>query len=214
MFPLPLSLHSHWHLLVALWCCLTRREPEVSASLFAPQCRLYDLRADREVAIYSKESIIFGASSVDFSLSGKILCQKLSRDCETGPKWHPALCQEAPQLNFLWAHMPNSLLSCQSPPTPTRRTLWALLRPALSGCPSRSPFRGNEGCAHLTLFFKADGQAVTCTEPWGIASPAFHSPFTPEKGLFFRGGGWVTLSQCPEAPGTSALTGGEAASEH
>lgn len=36
------------------------------------QCRLYDLRADREVAIYSKESIIFGVSSVDFSLSGKI----------------------------------------------------------------------------------------------------------------------------------------------
>lgn len=35
------------------------------------QCRLYDLRADREVAIYSKESIIFGASSVDFSLSGQ-----------------------------------------------------------------------------------------------------------------------------------------------
>ncbi len=35
------------------------------------QCRLYDLRADREVAIYSKESIIFGASSVDFSVSGK-----------------------------------------------------------------------------------------------------------------------------------------------
>ncbi|XP_016087440.1 guanine nucleotide-binding protein subunit beta-5-like [Sinocyclocheilus grahami] len=34
-------------------------------------CRLYDLRADREVAIYSKDSIIFGASSVDFSLSGK-----------------------------------------------------------------------------------------------------------------------------------------------
>ncbi|KAJ7409489.1 Guanine nucleotide-binding protein subunit beta-5 [Willisornis vidua] len=36
-------------------------------------CRLYDLRADREVAIYSKESIIFGASSVDFSLSGRLL---------------------------------------------------------------------------------------------------------------------------------------------
>lgn len=35
------------------------------------KCRLYDLRADREVAIYSKESIIFGVSSVDFSLSGK-----------------------------------------------------------------------------------------------------------------------------------------------
>ncbi|XP_069766329.1 guanine nucleotide-binding protein subunit beta-5b isoform X2 [Narcine bancroftii] len=36
-------------------------------------CRLYDLRADREVAIYSKDSIIFGASSVDFSLSGRLL---------------------------------------------------------------------------------------------------------------------------------------------
>ncbi|KAF3830538.1 hypothetical protein GH733_004357 [Mirounga leonina] len=36
-------------------------------------CRLYDLRADREVSIYSKESIIFGASSVDFSLSGRLL---------------------------------------------------------------------------------------------------------------------------------------------
>uniref|UniRef100_A0A4W4EKR5 G protein subunit beta 5 n=1 Tax=Electrophorus electricus TaxID=8005 RepID=A0A4W4EKR5_ELEEL len=36
-------------------------------------CRLYDLRADREVAIYSKESIIFGASSVDFSISGRLL---------------------------------------------------------------------------------------------------------------------------------------------
>ncbi|KAK3570338.1 hypothetical protein QTP86_017280 [Hemibagrus guttatus] len=36
-------------------------------------CRLYDLRADREMAVYSKESVIFGASSVDFSLSGIIL---------------------------------------------------------------------------------------------------------------------------------------------
>ncbi|KAL4005672.1 hypothetical protein ACER0C_005385 [Sarotherodon galilaeus] len=36
-------------------------------------CRLYDLRADREVAIYSKDSIIFGVSSVDFSLSGRLL---------------------------------------------------------------------------------------------------------------------------------------------
>lgn len=35
------------------------------------QVRLYDLRADREVAVYSKESVIFGASSVDFSLSGE-----------------------------------------------------------------------------------------------------------------------------------------------
>lgn len=35
------------------------------------QCRFYDLRADREVAVYQKDSIIFGASTVDFSLSGK-----------------------------------------------------------------------------------------------------------------------------------------------
>lgn len=77
-----LELHSHW-----LRSHRTEPQPGVHASLlFAPQCRLYDLRADREVAIYSKESIIFGASSVDFSLSGKILFQKLSQDCETGPK--------------------------------------------------------------------------------------------------------------------------------
>lgn len=36
-------------------------------------CRLYDLRADREVAVYYKESILFGATSVDFSLSGRLL---------------------------------------------------------------------------------------------------------------------------------------------
>lgn len=36
-------------------------------------CRLFDLRADREVAVYSKESIIFGVNSVDFSLSGRML---------------------------------------------------------------------------------------------------------------------------------------------
>jgi len=35
------------------------------------QCRLFDLRADKEVAVYSKESIIFGVNSVDFSVSGK-----------------------------------------------------------------------------------------------------------------------------------------------
>ncbi|KAF5925415.1 hypothetical protein HPG69_001860 [Diceros bicornis minor] len=68
-------------------------------------CRLYDLRADREVAIYSKESIIFGASSVDFSLSGKILFQKLSQDHKTGPRRNPALYRASPQLNFLGADM-------------------------------------------------------------------------------------------------------------
>lgn len=41
--------------------------------LFFPQCRLFDLRADREVAIYSKKSIIFGVNSVDFSVSGNVV---------------------------------------------------------------------------------------------------------------------------------------------
>ena len=35
------------------------------------QCRLFDLRADREVCCYKKESVIFGCNAVDFSLSGK-----------------------------------------------------------------------------------------------------------------------------------------------
>ncbi|KAK6179230.1 guanine nucleotide-binding protein subunit beta-5 [Patella vulgata] len=36
-------------------------------------CRLFDLRADREVSCYKKESIIFGCNSVDFSVSGRLL---------------------------------------------------------------------------------------------------------------------------------------------
>lgn len=36
-------------------------------------CRLFDLRADREVAVYTKPSIIFGVNSVDFSVSGRLL---------------------------------------------------------------------------------------------------------------------------------------------
>ncbi|XP_063045008.1 guanine nucleotide-binding protein subunit beta-5b isoform X1 [Engraulis encrasicolus] len=36
-------------------------------------CRFYDLRADREVAVFSKDSVIFGANSVDFSQSGRLL---------------------------------------------------------------------------------------------------------------------------------------------
>ncbi|OQR67719.1 guanine nucleotide-binding protein subunit beta-2-like [Tropilaelaps mercedesae] len=36
-------------------------------------CRLFDLRADREVAVYTKRSIIFGVNSVDFSVSGRML---------------------------------------------------------------------------------------------------------------------------------------------
>jgi WD40 repeat protein len=37
------------------------------------QCRLFDLRADKEVAVFTKDSIIFGVNSVDFSVSGRLL---------------------------------------------------------------------------------------------------------------------------------------------
>ena len=36
-------------------------------------CRLFDLRADKEVAVYAKESIIFGANAIDLSVSGRLL---------------------------------------------------------------------------------------------------------------------------------------------
>ncbi|XP_047516936.1 guanine nucleotide-binding protein subunit beta-5 [Pieris napi] len=36
-------------------------------------CRLFDLRADREVARYGRESVIFGANSVEWSVSGRVL---------------------------------------------------------------------------------------------------------------------------------------------
>ncbi|XP_068620298.1 guanine nucleotide-binding protein subunit beta-5 [Battus philenor] len=36
-------------------------------------CRLFDLRADREVARYTKENIIFGVNSVEWSVSGRLL---------------------------------------------------------------------------------------------------------------------------------------------
>lgn len=34
---------------------------------------MYDLRADHELAVFSKEHIIFGAAALDFSLSGRLL---------------------------------------------------------------------------------------------------------------------------------------------
>jgi len=37
---------------------------------------MYDLRADKEVAVYSKESILFGVNSIDFSVSGKFYLKK------------------------------------------------------------------------------------------------------------------------------------------
>lgn len=40
---------------------------------------MYDLRADKEVAVYSKESILFGVNSIDFSVSGKFCVNKLDK---------------------------------------------------------------------------------------------------------------------------------------
>lgn len=34
--------------------------------------RMFDLRADREISCFKKQSIIFGCNAVDFSLSGKL----------------------------------------------------------------------------------------------------------------------------------------------
>lgn len=34
--------------------------------------RLFDLRADRELCVYKKDSVIFGCNAIDFSLSGKL----------------------------------------------------------------------------------------------------------------------------------------------
>lgn len=36
-------------------------------------CRLFDLRADKEVAVYAKESILFGVNAVDLSVSGRLI---------------------------------------------------------------------------------------------------------------------------------------------
>ena len=37
------------------------------------QVHLFDLRADQKIRLYSKPSVLFGASSLDFSTSGRIL---------------------------------------------------------------------------------------------------------------------------------------------
>ena len=44
--------------------------PLIWFCLLCLQCRLFDLRADREVNCYKKESIIFGCNAVHFSVSG------------------------------------------------------------------------------------------------------------------------------------------------
>ena len=40
---------------------------------FYLQIHLYDLRADQEISTYTKPSIVFGASALDFSKSGRIM---------------------------------------------------------------------------------------------------------------------------------------------
>ena len=42
-------------------------------SLAGAVSRLFDLRADAEVACYEKEAILFGINAVDFSVSGRLL---------------------------------------------------------------------------------------------------------------------------------------------
>ena len=37
-------------------------------------CRLFDIRADQELALYSHDNIICGITSVDFSKSGRLMC--------------------------------------------------------------------------------------------------------------------------------------------
>lgn len=44
---------------------------------------MYDLRADREISVYQRESILFGVNSVDFTMSGMVLnkyCEKLLKN--------------------------------------------------------------------------------------------------------------------------------------
>ncbi|XP_055335281.1 guanine nucleotide-binding protein subunit beta-5-like [Paramacrobiotus metropolitanus] len=36
-------------------------------------CRLFDVRAEREIAYYGKDGLIFGVNAVDFSISGRLL---------------------------------------------------------------------------------------------------------------------------------------------
>ena len=46
---------------------------QINISFVLLQCRLFDLRADQEICIYTAASIMFGASSLDFSKSGMFI---------------------------------------------------------------------------------------------------------------------------------------------
>ncbi|ODN01462.1 Guanine nucleotide-binding protein subunit beta-2, partial [Orchesella cincta] len=68
-------------------------------------CRLYDLRADREIAVYSKESIIFAVNTVDFSHSGRLLFAGYSD--YTVNVWDSLKCH---RISILYGH--DNRVSC------------------------------------------------------------------------------------------------------
>lgn len=88
------------------------------AVIFALQCRFYDLRADREVAVYQKDSIIFGASTVDFSMSGKEFLKPWEIDLLLGYLYFVFVYLRFKPLvlNFwnVWAEQHPRLLNSQS----------------------------------------------------------------------------------------------------
>jgi len=68
-------------------------------------CRLFDLRADRQVSMYSKESIIFPVNGVDFSASGRLLFAGYGD--YTVSTWDVLKCT---RLNVLYGH--ENRISC------------------------------------------------------------------------------------------------------
>lgn len=80
-------LMSNYHCVsyLCLCCCVF---------IGVPQCRFYDLRADREVAVYQKDSIIFGASTLDFSLSGKEFVKHSTTDMLLNMQYSSASTQK------------------------------------------------------------------------------------------------------------------------
>lgn len=73
-------------------------------------CRLFDLRADRQVAIYKKDSIIFACNSVDMSLSGRLLFAGYNDYCIN--VWDTLKSQ---RVSILYAHE-NRVTSVQVSP--------------------------------------------------------------------------------------------------
>lgn len=62
-------------------------------------CRLYDLRADQEVAVYQKHSILFSINSIDLSISGRLLFAGGNDHCIH--VWDALRCQ---RIGVLYGH--------------------------------------------------------------------------------------------------------------